>query len=217
MARILVGVTGSVAAIKTTQLIEALGGKGYELRMVMTKSADFFLPEWNSVRPSDRVGVFRDSDEWPAKGWKRGDDVVHIELRRWADALLIAPLDAHTLAKWANGLADNLLTCLLRAWDYQKPLIIAPAMNTMMWESPITRRQLAQILSDRQNHFPPSGSIPTIESLLNSFQCFHEPIRIVPPVVKTLACGDTGTGGMAEIGSIVTAVTSLVMPNLAME
>ena len=82
MARILVGVTGSVAAIKTTQLIEALGGKGYELRMVMTKSADFFLPEWDSVRPSDRVGVFRDSDEWPAKGWKRGDDVVRVSIQK---------------------------------------------------------------------------------------------------------------------------------------
>ena len=94
MARILVGVTGSVAAIKTTQLIEALGGKGYELRLVFTRAADYFLPEWQPVRPSDRVGVFRDADEWPKGGWKRGDDVTHIELRRWADVLVVAPLVA---------------------------------------------------------------------------------------------------------------------------
>jgi len=217
MARILIGVTGSVAAIKTTELVEALGGKGYELRMVLTKAADFFVPEWNPVTPSDRVGVFRDSDEWPAKGWKRGDDVVHIKLRHWADAMLIAPLDAHTLAKWANGMADNLLTSLIRAWDYQKPLIVAPSMNTLMWESPITRRHLAQILSDRQNHYPPTGSIPSIDHLLAAYKNFHEPIRLVPPIIKTLACGDTGAGAMAEIAAIVQAVTALVMPNLAMD
>lgn len=217
MARILVGVTGSVAAIKTTQLIEALGGKGYELRLVFTRAADYFLPEWQMVRPSDRVGVFRDADEWPKGGWKRGDDVTHIELRRWADALVIAPLDAHTLAKWSTGMADNLLTSLVRAWDYQKPLIVAPAMNTLMWESPITRRHFAQILADRAGQWPPSGPLPAMPALLKSFQNCPDPIRIVEPVEKTLACGDTGSGGMAEISSIVEAVTSLVAPNLAME
>lgn len=217
MARVLVGVTGSVAAIKTTQLIEALGGKGYELRLVFTRAADFFLPEWQGVRPTDRVGVFRDTDEWPKSGWKRGDEVTHIELRRWADALLIAPLDAHTLAKWAGGMADNLLTSLVRAWDYSKPLIVAPAMNTLMWESPITRRHLAQILADREGQWPKSGPLPELNDLMKSFERFHEPIRLVPPIEKTLACGDVGPGGMAEIATIVEAVTRLVPPNLAMD
>ncbi len=54
-----------------------------------------------------------------------GDPVLHIELRRWADVLLVAPLSANTLAKMANGLADNLLTCVVRAWDFSKPLLVS--------------------------------------------------------------------------------------------
>ena len=71
-----------------------------------------------------------------------GDPVAHIELRRWADALVIAPLSANTLAKAAAGMADGLLTCVLRAWDWNKPALLAPAMNTAMWESPLTEAHL---------------------------------------------------------------------------
>lgn len=63
-----------------------------------------------------------------------------LELRKWADAMLIAPLDANTLAKISNGLCDNLLTSVVRAWDTQRPLYFAPAMNTYMWTSPHTVR-----------------------------------------------------------------------------
>lgn len=62
-----------------------------------------------------------------------GDPVLHIELRRWADVLVLAPLSANTMAKVAHGLCDNLLTSVVRAWDYAKPMIVAPAMNTYMW------------------------------------------------------------------------------------
>ena len=66
----------------------------------------------------------------------RGDPVRHIEFRHWADLLVVAPLDANTLAKFAIGLCDNFLTCLFRAWDFAKPVILAPAMNTLMWDHP---------------------------------------------------------------------------------
>lgn len=87
-------------------------------------------------------------DEDEQSRWtKRGDPVLHIELRKWADALIIAPLSANTLAKVANGLCDNLVTLVCRCWDMKlrekgegesnrkliKPIITAPAMNTMMW------------------------------------------------------------------------------------
>lgn len=217
MARLLVCVTGSVAAIKTTELIEKLGGKGYELKMVLTRSADFFLPEWQSVKSSDRIPVYRDHDEWPEKGWNRGDQVLHIELRRWADAMLITPLDAHTLTKWSMGLADNLLSSVIRAWDFQKPVLFAPAMNTFMWDSPITRRQLAQILADLEDRPVDARKIPSIEAIIEGFCCLRKPVRIIPPVEKTLACGDQGIGGMASLEEILRVVQQVVEPSLAME
>jgi len=68
-------------------------------------------------------GPAGDEDDW--RSWKTvGDDVLHIELRRWADIMVIAPLSANTLAKVANGMCDNLLTCVVRAWDWQKPLLV---------------------------------------------------------------------------------------------
>ena len=68
--------------------------------------------------------------------------MTHIEQRAWADLFLIAPLSANTLAKLSTGQCDNLLTCVARAWDFTKPIVAAPAMNTHMWTHPITRPQL---------------------------------------------------------------------------
>lgn len=65
-----------------------------------------------------------DDDEWHE--WSKvGDPVMHIELRRWADVFVIAPLSANTLAKLANGICDNLITCVARAWDFQRPLVVS--------------------------------------------------------------------------------------------
>src|SRR5262249_58188629 len=89
--------------------------------------------------------VALDEDEWPGARYARGDDVLHIELRKWADLLLIAPVDANTLAKLAGGLADNCLTCVYRAWDPARPVILAPAMNTLMWAHRLTAQHLLAI------------------------------------------------------------------------
>ena len=91
-------------------------------------------------------------EEW--KGWNRlGDPVMHIDLRDWADVAVLAPLSAHTLGKLANGLCDDTLSCVLRAWDFGhgkrpgKPVVLAPAMNTAMWEHPLTQSQLTTLQS----------------------------------------------------------------------
>ena len=81
---------------------------------------------------------------------KRTDPVLHIDLRKWANAFLIAPLSANSLAKISNGLCDNLLTLVCRCWDMRKdeserlriPLIVCPAMNSLMWDHPITMKQI---------------------------------------------------------------------------
>lgn len=203
MARILVAVTGSVAAIKVDAIVAALAEERHDIRLMMTRSAGFFVPHWSQADPGSRFPVYRDSDEWPASGWSRGDDVLHIELGRWADSLLIAPLDAHTLAKWAQGMADNLVTSVLRAWDYAKPLVVAPAMNTRMWDNPITCRHFAQILCDREGIWPPQGKLPRIDEIVAAWQRWYEPLEIVMPIEKRLACGDVGIGAMAEVDAIV--------------
>ena len=128
--------------------------------------------------------VYRDADEWSA--WQgRGDPVLHIELRKWADLLVIAPLSANSLAKLANGMCDNLLTCVARAWDFTKRApIVAPAMNTMMWSHPVTDPQLKIIQSWGYT--------------------------VIPPISKTLMCKDTGIGAMAEPQTIVDLILSLI-------
>lgn len=94
--------------------------------------------------------------------------------------MLIAPLSANTLAKMAHGQCDNLLTCVARAWDFAHPLIVAPAMNTLMWTHPFTEQHLS-----------------TLRSL---------GVVIIPPISKVLACGDIGAGAMASVDEIVSVV-----------
>uniref|UniRef100_A0A8C6Y0B4 Phosphopantothenoylcysteine decarboxylase n=1 Tax=Naja naja TaxID=35670 RepID=A0A8C6Y0B4_NAJNA len=171
-AHILVGVTGSVAALKLPLLVEELLKiPGLEVLVVTTENAKHFYKAEEIP-----VTIYDDSNEWQ-KWKKRTDPVLHIELRRWADLMLVAPLDANTLAKIANGICDNLLTCVIRAWDVSKPLFFCPAMNTLMWEHPITARQVGQ---------------------LKEFGYVE-----IPCIVKKLVCGDEGRGAMAEISTIV--------------
>lgn len=119
---------------------------------------------------------------------QKGDPVVHIELRKWADIFLVAPLSANSLAKMAQGMCDNLLTSVVRAWDFAKPLLLAPAMNTFMWDSPFTAQQL---------------------QVLRSLGA-----QVVPPVSKALACGDVGTGAMAEPATIINEALSCLQAML---
>ncbi|XP_053451991.1 phosphopantothenoylcysteine decarboxylase isoform X1 [Nycticebus coucang] len=199
---ILVGVTGSVAALKLPLLVSRLldipGSLtvsplvkcrgitdhsnlqllGLEVAVVTTERAKHFYS------PQDvPVTLYSDADEWEM--WKhRSDPVLHIDLRRWADLMLVAPLDANTLGKVASGICDNLLTCVIRAWDRSKPLFFCPAMNTAMWEHPITMQQVGQ---------------------LKAFGYTE-----IPCVAKKLVCGDQGLGAMAEVETIVDKVKEVL-------
>ncbi|XP_051917364.1 phosphopantothenoylcysteine decarboxylase isoform X1 [Hippocampus zosterae] len=177
---VLVGVTGSVAALKLPVLVsELLHFPGYflvqvDVRVVTTQHAQhFYNPEDVSVK------VYSDKDEWEL--WsQRSDPVLHIELRRWADLLVIAPLDANTLGKIASGICDNLLTCVVRAWDTSRPLLFCPAMNTAMWQHPITAQQIHK---------------------LKEFGYVE-----IPCIAKKLVCGDKGKGAMAEVSTIISVI-----------
>ncbi|EFJ14635.1 hypothetical protein SELMODRAFT_97743 [Selaginella moellendorffii] len=169
--RIILAASGSVAAIKFGILAESLADWA-EVKAVATKSALHFIDK-KALPPS--VTLYTDEEEWSS--WRKlGDNVLHIELRQWADAMVIAPLSANTLAKISAGLCDNLLSCIVRAWDYSKLLFVSPAMNTFMWNSPFTERHLS-----------------SVEEL---------GMVVISPVTKKLACGDFGNGAMAEPGTI---------------
>jgi phosphopantothenoylcysteine decarboxylase len=187
MANVLLGVTGSVAAIYTPQLYADLCQAGHRVKIVATQSSLYFF-DAAAIEPTaegqrNKDVVILDEDEWPGQRYERGDPVLHIELRRWAELLLIAPLDANTLAKLALGLTDNCLTCVYRAWDRARPVIVAPAMNTLMWGHPATARHLEQITADLRGA-----------------------LRVVPPISKKLACDDVGLGAMADREEIIAAI-----------
>lgn len=208
MANVLLGVTGSVAAIKTPELDQALRSAGHSVQVVATRAALYFFEPAAVAGPEKRL--FVDDDEWPGRDegrkYRREDPVLHIELRRWAEALVIAPLDANTLAKLANGICDNCLTCVWRAWDPRRPVVLAPAMNTLMWEHPLTSRHLRQLAGDK-TALPANANQDDLVELLNASL---PRLRIVAPETKRLACGDVGVGAMAALDAIVAGTQELI-------
>jgi phosphopantothenoylcysteine decarboxylase len=213
MTRIVLGVTGSVAAIRTPALYQALAADGRRVRVLATEPSLHFFDQGELPKApaeDDRASslpprvLIRNADEWPGCRYQRDDPVLHIELRKWADLLVVAPLDAHTLARFALGLSDHALTCLFRAWDFAKPVILAPAMNTRMWQSPVTLRHLRQLLDDRGDGTHPARF--SLEEAPSLFARHCPSIVLIPPQTKRLACGDVGVGAMAEVLTIAEAV-----------
>jgi len=205
MARILLGVTGSVASVRTPALYASLRAAGHDVRVVATESAlYFFNPHDLALGDTPGGPLYRDADEWSGTQYHRDDPVLHIEFRKWADLLIVAPLDANTLAKFAMGLSDNFLTCVFRAWDFSKPVVLAPAMNTLMWQSRVTLRHLRQLIADHGRGEPEQSW--TLEDAADVFAKHAPNLLLIPPQSKRLACGDVGVGAMAEVTTIAEVV-----------
>ncbi len=138
--RLILGVTGGVAAYKAAELTRLLVKNGVEVRVVMTEAARHFVAPATFQALSGQP-VLTDLWDGPA-----ANGMAHIELTRHADAVLIAPASADFLAKLVHGAADDLLStlCLARAC----PLLVAPAMNREMWDNPATQRNVAQLKRD---------------------------------------------------------------------
>ena len=171
--KIILGVAGGIAAYKTPELVRRLHDRGAEVQVVMTRSAEEFVTETTLQAVSGlpvRSNLW-DRDAEAAMG--------HIELARWADLVLIAPATAEIMARLASGAAPDLLTTLCLAT--QAPLVIAPAMNHVMWSNPAVQAN-RQLLEERG-------------------------VRIIGPDSGDQACGETGAGRMTEPDVIAAAVT----------
>lgn len=167
--RILLAITGGIAAYKTPDLVRKLKAQGADVRVVMTESATHFVSPLSLQAVSGYPVHTLLIDEQAEAG------MGHIALAKWADTLLVAPATANILAKFAHGLADDLLSTLYLATTAQ--LIIAPAMNQQMWRAPATQRNIQQLLQDG--------------------------VHIIGPASGEQACGDVGPGRMLEPEEIV--------------
>ncbi|MDP2787450.1 MAG: bifunctional phosphopantothenoylcysteine decarboxylase/phosphopantothenate--cysteine ligase CoaBC [Pseudomonadota bacterium] len=180
LKRIVLGVTGGVAAYKAAELARLLVKNGIDVQVVCTKAAQHFVGP-ATFQALTGHPVF--TDLWD----ERVDNgMAHIDLSRGADAIVVAPASADFLAKLAQGRADDLLSTLCLARDC--PLLVAPAMNRQMWESPATQRNLAQLLADA--------------------------VTVLGPDSGEQACGETGFGRMLEPEELVEAIVARFQPKL---
>lgn len=138
--RIVLGVTGGIAAYKAAELLRLLVKQGAEVQVAMTEGATHFVTPTTFQALSGKP-VF--TDQWDAR---MPNAMAHIDLSRQADLILIAPASADFMARVAQGMADDLLATMVLARDC--PLLLAPAMNRQMWENPATRRNVLKLAAD---------------------------------------------------------------------
>ncbi|MDD5282105.1 MAG: flavoprotein [Candidatus Omnitrophica bacterium] len=170
---IILGVTASIAIYKTCELIRILRKCGFTVKVIMTKEAEELIrPVVFSSLSGNRVyraGIFDEPDTW---------EIEHVALAREADLILIAPATANIIAKLATGICDDLLTCTVCA--SKADILIAPAMNEVMYNNKITQGNIAKLKS-----------------------CGY---KFIAPRKGTLACGNIGVGCLAEVEDIVKEV-----------
>lgn len=138
--KLVLGITGGIAAYKAAELVRLLVKHGIDVQVVMTEAAQHFITPITMQALSGKR-VF--TDMWDAS---IANGMPHIELSREADAILVAPASADFMAKLVHGNADDLLSTLCLARDC--PLLVAPAMNKQMWENPATKRNIQQLTAD---------------------------------------------------------------------
>lgn len=174
MKKILLGVTGSISAYKSADLTSQFVKLGAQVDVIMSKSSTHFITPLTLQSLSKRAvhtGVMQESNP---------QVINHIELAKQADLFLIAPATANIIGKLANGIADDLLSTVAMALPVGTPKLIAPAMNTNMYQNPITQRNLETLRSVGYQEIEPRESL--------------------------LACGDFGKGALADIQTIIEQV-----------
>ena len=136
--RILVGISGSIAAVKLPLLVSALAKRGAQVRCVLTPSAAELVSPV-ALASLSRQRCYLDADQWSHTAPRP----LHVELAEWAELVLLAPLSATSLGRWVHGLGDTLLASTLLATE--APVLAAAAMNTAMWGAPGVRANWQQV------------------------------------------------------------------------
>lgn len=175
MKKLVIVFTGSVATSLASKIVNAFK-KDYRITVVLTEKAKYFLNTSQLFKLSITVPVVSDETEWQGEHYVKDSDIPHIRLAKENDALLICPASADFLSKMANGICDDLASSLYRAWNRDKPVFVAPSMNTHMWYHPVTEEHLHKIRSWG--------------------------VDIIEPISKKLACGDEGIGALEDIDKI---------------
>lgn len=172
----LLGVTGSIASYKALDVARGLIKNGHEVKVVLTAGAlEFIKPE--TFRYLGVEAVYLPTDDFKPQHLSVTQTVLHVELAKWADKLIIAPLSANTLGRLSLGLNNDLLGSLYLAFG-KKPILLFPAMNTQMWNQ-----------SRVQEHFKKMGDLSHI--------------GIINPVSGLLACGDIGEGKFPDVAAVI--------------
>ena len=172
MKKILIGVTGGIAAYKACDLVSRLVKNGDEVKVIMTDNACRF------VQPATFEALCHHPVYTDTFATSLDGEIHHISLGAWADVFAIVPATANIIAKLAHGLADDMLSSTMLAATCAK--VIAPAMNTHMFENPATQRNLAILRNDG--------------------------MQIVEPASGHLACGDVGKGKLPDVEDLFEAV-----------
>ncbi len=175
---VVIGISGGIAAYKSCELVSSLKRLGADVEVVMTKNAEEFVtPLTFETLAKNKVvrEMFAQREEF---------DVQHVSLAKKADLLVVAPATADVIAKFANGIADDMLSTIWLAT--KAPKMVAPAMNTAMYDSEPTQRNLQTLKEDG--------------------------VIIVEPGTGMLACGDVGKGRMAQPKQILEAILAKLQP-----
>jgi phosphopantothenoylcysteine decarboxylase/phosphopantothenate--cysteine ligase len=173
---VLLGVTGAVAVYKAVDLASKLITSGARLRTVMTENACKFVTS-KSFEAVTNFPVY--TNMWTGVG---EFNIEHVNLTDWADIVAVVPATANTIGKMANGICDDLLSSILCAC-WQKPILIAPAMNTNMWNNPAVQQNIKTLLG--------------------------RGVELIGPEKGRLACGTEGVGRLSEPQDILKRIEQI--------
>lgn len=180
MKKIIIGVTGSIAAYKSVELVSTLVKEGYDIEVIMSKGALQF------IQPMTFEALIKKPVHIELFSKEEGYQIKHIALAKQADCFIVVPASANSIAKFANGISDDMLSTTFLAATC--PKLIAPAMNTAMYDNLATQRNIER--------------------------CKSYGIQFIEPACGLLACGDIGRGKLADLDYIYEEIQSVFVPKI---